>query len=34
VRLANLIAYGDQSRIHDALADRAVDAIAVDHPIY
>jgi ABC-type amino acid transport substrate-binding protein len=34
VRLANLIAYGDQSRIHDALADGAVDAFAVDHPIY
>jgi ABC-type amino acid transport substrate-binding protein len=34
IRLANLIAYGDQSRIHDALADGAVDAFAVDHPIY
>jgi ABC-type amino acid transport substrate-binding protein len=34
VRLANLIAYGDQSRIHDVLADGAVDAFAVDHPIY
>lgn len=34
VRLANLIAYGDQSRIHDTLADGAVDAFAVDHPIY
>jgi ABC-type amino acid transport substrate-binding protein len=34
VRLANLIAYGDQSRIHDALADGAVDAFSVDHPIY
>jgi ABC-type amino acid transport substrate-binding protein len=34
VRLANLIAYGDQSRIHDTLAEGAVDAFAVDHPIY
>ena len=34
VRLANLIAYGDQTRIHDALADGAVDAFAVDRPIY
>src|SRR5262249_38137196 len=34
VRLANLIAFGDQSRIHDALADGVVDAFAVDHPIF
>jgi ABC-type amino acid transport substrate-binding protein len=34
VRLANLIAYGDQSRIHDALAEGAVDAFGVDHPIF
>jgi ABC-type amino acid transport substrate-binding protein len=34
VRLANLIAYGDQTRIHDALAEGAVDAFAVDHPIF
>ena len=34
VNLANLIAYTDQSRIHDCLAERAVDAFAVDKPIY
>ncbi|HEV8389051.1 MAG TPA: transporter substrate-binding domain-containing protein, partial [Dongiaceae bacterium] len=34
VRLANLIAYTDQSRIHDCLAEKAVDAFAVDKPIY
>jgi ABC-type amino acid transport substrate-binding protein len=34
VKLANLIAYTDQSRIHDCLAERAVDAFAVDKPIY
>ncbi|MBI2256885.1 MAG: transporter substrate-binding domain-containing protein [Proteobacteria bacterium] len=34
VRLANLIAYSDQSQIHDCLVDRAVDAFAVDQPIY
>jgi ABC-type amino acid transport substrate-binding protein len=34
VRLANLIAYSDQSRIHDCLADGLVDAFAVDQPIY
>ena len=34
VALANLIAYTDQSRIHDCLAERAVDAFAVDKPIY
>lgn len=34
IRLANLIAYTDQSRIHDCLAEGAVDAFAVDKPIY
>lgn len=34
VRLANLIAYSDQSQIHDCLADGLVDAFAVDQPIY
>ena len=34
VRLANLIAYSDQGRIHDCLADGSVDAFAVDQPIY
>ncbi len=34
IRLSNLIAYSDQSRIHDCLADGAVDAFAVDLPIY
>ena len=34
MKLANLIAYTDQSRIHDCLAERAVDAFAVDKPIY
>lgn len=34
VQLANLIAYTDQSRIHDCLAEKAVDAFAVDKPIY
>jgi ABC-type amino acid transport substrate-binding protein len=33
VRLANLIAFGDQTRIHDALADGAVDGFAIDHPV-
>lgn len=32
--LANLIAYTDQGRIHDCLADGSVDAFAVDLPIY
>ena len=32
--LANLLAYTDQSWIHDALADGVVDAFAVDLPIY
>lgn len=34
VKLANLIAYTDQGRIHDCLADGSVDAFAVDKPIY
>lgn len=34
VRLANLVAYSDQGRIHDCLADGLVDAFAVDRPIY
>jgi ABC-type amino acid transport substrate-binding protein len=34
VRLANLVAYTDQSRIHDCLAEGSVDAFAVDKPIY
>ncbi|MEQ8665886.1 MAG: methyl-accepting chemotaxis protein [Rhodospirillales bacterium] len=34
IRLANLVPYSDQSRIHDCLADGAVDAFAVDLPIY
>lgn len=34
VRLANLIAYSDQSQIHDCLVQGTVDAFAVDQPIY
>jgi ABC-type amino acid transport substrate-binding protein len=34
VTLANLLAYSDQTRIHDCLADGSVDAFAVDLPIY
>lgn len=34
VRLGNLVAYSDQGRIHDCLADGRVDAFAVDRPIY
>lgn len=34
VVLSNLIAYSDQSRIHDCLADGIVNAFAVDLPIY
>ncbi|MDR6676330.1 methyl-accepting chemotaxis protein [Pseudomonas oryzihabitans] len=34
VELANLLAYGDQSLIHDCLANGTVDAFAVDLPIY
>lgn len=33
-RVSNLIAFSDQSRIHDALADGIVDAFCVDRPIY
>ena len=33
-RLANLIAYSDQSRIHDCLVDGTVDAFGVDCPVY
>ncbi|MCF8481941.1 MAG: transporter substrate-binding domain-containing protein [Rhodospirillum sp.] len=33
-RLSNLIAFSDQTRLHDALADGAVDAFAVDRPIF
>lgn len=34
VKLANLIAYSDQSRIHNALADGVVDVFGVDLPIF
>ncbi len=34
VRLDNLIAYSDQTRIHKCLADGVVDAFGVDLPIY
>jgi len=34
VQLSNLVAYTDQGRIHDCLAEGAVDAFAVDLPIY
>jgi len=34
IRLANLVAYTDQSRIHDCLVEGVVDAFAVDLPIY
>lgn len=34
VKLANLLAYSDQSRIHDCLANGLVDAFIVDLPIY
>ncbi|SDU30785.1 methyl-accepting chemotaxis protein [Halopseudomonas salegens] len=34
IELANLLAYNDQSLIHDCLADGTVDAFAVDLPIY
>ncbi len=33
-RLANLLAYNDQSVIHDSLANGVVDAFAVDLPIF
>lgn len=34
IELANLLAYNDQSLIHDCLANGTVDAFAVDLPIY
>ncbi|WP_430009103.1 methyl-accepting chemotaxis protein [Methylophaga lonarensis] len=34
IKLENLIAYSDQSRIHNCLADGVVDAFGVDLPIY
>ncbi len=34
VRLSNLLAYSDQSRIHDCLAKGVVNAFIVDLPIY
>lgn len=34
VQLTNLLAYNNQSWIHDALADGTLDAFAVDLPIY
>jgi ABC-type amino acid transport substrate-binding protein len=34
VRLANLIAYSDQTRIHDSVAEGIVDAFAVERPIF
>ena len=34
IKLSNLIAYTDQSKIHDCLADGIVNAFAVDRPIY
>ncbi|WP_256930800.1 transporter substrate-binding domain-containing protein [Pseudomonas sp. ABC1] len=34
IELANLIAFSDQSRIHDGLAEGIVDAFAVERPIY
>lgn len=34
ILLANLVAYSDQSRIHDCLADGIVDGFCVDLPIY
>ncbi len=34
IQLENLIAYSDQSRIHNCLADGVVDAFGVDLPIY
>lgn len=34
IRVANLLAYSDQSRIHDCLTDGDVDAFVVDLPIY
>jgi ABC-type amino acid transport substrate-binding protein len=34
VRLAGLVAFNDQMRIHDALAEGVVDAFMVDRPIF
>ncbi|MEO1552058.1 MAG: methyl-accepting chemotaxis protein [Pseudomonadota bacterium] len=34
IRLANLIAYTDQSRIHDSVANGVVDAFGADLPIF
>lgn len=34
VQLGSLVAFNDQSRIHDALADGVVDAFMVDRPIF
>lgn len=34
IKLANLVSYTDQSRIHDCLADGVVDAFLIDEPIY
>lgn len=34
IMLANLVAYSDQSRIHDCLANGIVDGFCVDLPIY
>ncbi|BFM48745.1 methyl-accepting chemotaxis protein [Marinomonas sp. THO17] len=34
IRLSNLIAYGDISRVHDALANGSIDAFAADHPVF
>ncbi|NIY76571.1 transporter substrate-binding domain-containing protein [Thalassospira sp. HF15] len=33
-KLSNMIAYGDISRVHDAVADGAIDAFAGDHPVF
>ncbi len=32
--LSNLIAFSDQGRLHDSLAEGVVDAFCVDHPIF
>ncbi len=34
VKIGNLIAYSDQSKLHDALVDGLVDAFFVDHPVF
>ena len=33
-KLSNMIAYGDISRVHDAVATGAIDAFAGDHPVF